>query len=172
MIKLCEWCNQEFNAAQKRTRFCSKRCFGFSNTGRTMPPGWKENLSASMKGRIGVPLSKEVRDKLSESQKGAKNARWVGGRSLINGYVRLNIDYPHPNAYVEYRSGGEVRRWRILEHRLVMSAILGRPLDRWDIIHHKNGDKTDNRPENLEHLRGDNYGTRAPVICPSCGYAF
>jgi len=36
-----------------------------------------------------------------------------------------------------------------LLHRVEMERILGRPLTRRDVVHHKNGDKHDNRPENL-----------------------
>ena len=66
--------------------------------------------------------------------------REKSGRILNRGYV-LIYEPMHPNAH---------RTGYVAEHTKVMAAMLGRPLERFEEVHHKNGIRSDNRPANLE----------------------
>jgi hypothetical protein len=70
-----------------------------------------------------------------------RSFRAVGEGSIDkNGYKIIRVN-GHPNAW---------RNGQILEHRFVMSQTLGRPLLPDETVHHKNGNRLDNRPANLE----------------------
>jgi len=77
-------------------------------------------------------------------RKGEKNPNWKGGKHV--GYIRITLQPDHP-FYCMVDS-----HKRVKEHRLVLAQHLGRVLRDDEFVHHKNGIKNDNRPENLEIL--------------------
>jgi len=130
----------------------------------------------------GVPMKEESKIKLSESHKGKKpspehrakviknlcyglkgedNPNWKGGKVMVfsdskkkkdrvkgtKGYVWLRLPN-HPKAY---------KQGYYPEHRYVMEQKIGRILDKYEHIHHKNGIKDDNRIENLELVNGSTH---------------
>ncbi len=70
---------------------------------------------------------------------GANATFWKGGRKVLRGYVYL-MRKEHPYA---------TSKGYVFEHRLVMEEVLGRYLERHEIVHHLNGITDDNRKENL-----------------------
>jgi HNH endonuclease len=84
--------------------------------------------------------------------KGSNHPSWKGGRyTTEEGYIRLHT----------------VSGKQILEHRLVMEQKIGRPMLPTETVHHRNGIRSDNRPENLE-LRVGQHGKGSTVHCPTC----
>jgi DNA-binding CsgD family transcriptional regulator/uncharacterized protein (DUF1330 family) len=79
-----------------------------------------------------------------------------------DGYVLRYMDPDDPMA--------SMRTYRdyVLEHRLVMARHLGRPLLRTETVHHINGERADNRIENLELHQG-RHGAGQCLECADCG---
>lgn len=129
MIAKCSVCGVEFErpaAWLKKVKepMCSRRCNGIRRSEHL------KQFSGNMKGKQGKQMF------------GEENPCWRGGRykEPQKGYVMVR-NPKHPRA----RKNGYV-----LEHILVAESMLGRPLKDGEEIHHKNRDRADNRPENLE----------------------
>jgi len=88
--------------------------------------------------------------------KGETNSNWKSGKSIRAGYVITRV-YDYKHRYMK-------------EHRYVMEQYLGRKLKDNEVVHHINGDKTDNRIENLEvmtwseHCTHHKLWTHSPII--------
>lgn len=77
--------------------------------------------------------------------KGQGNPNWQGrgshdGRGYIRIFLRPN-DFFYPMA---------TKQGYVTGHRLIMARHLGRCLHPWELVHHKNGIKDDNRMANLK----------------------
>jgi transposase-like protein len=93
-----------------------------------------------------------------------RDKAWRGGRVVASGgYTAVTADPDDPIASSMATVTGYV-----LEHRLVVAKSLGRPLTRHETVHHINGDKRDNRLENLQ-LRNGNHGKGVRLACLDCG---
>ena len=101
---------------------------------------------------------KKAKPNLGKFRENSSN--WKGGRVKgSRGYILIRKS-EHPNAIHGY----------VPEHRLIMEKFLGRYLESWEMVHHRNGIRDDNQLDNLEIvIRKAHFGK---VRCPKCLYEF
>lgn len=147
----CEKCGREFHPwhakPERQNRFCSRAC---------APLGNQPTLIDIPCEHCKVLFRPVNKDRRYCSRKCYRDA---GGRTITPSGYALVYRPEHPNAA---KSG------QIPEHRYVMSQKISRPLRRDETVHHIDGDRLNNNPDNLELHQG-RHGKGVCLVCGDCG---
>ena len=128
----CDWCGRQFDrhpATVKKHNFCCRQCLADFSNKRKNPSGY-----ASLKDYTGQ------RENMAEI-----NRRMNPSRMTIE--VRQKLRQAHLQDEHNGRTYAKFHGRH--EHRLVAESLLGRKLKRGEVVHHIDGDKRNNHPENL-----------------------
>lgn len=129
----CDWCGKEFERLEcymkgKKHCFCSRQCLADFSSKSKNPAAYAELKDLS---GVSTHMKKLNEDMNSarmtiETRKKLRNARL--GKGECNGYSKI---------------------YGNLAHRVIAEQMLGRPLTQNEVVHHRDGNRYNNEPENL-----------------------
>jgi len=129
--------------------------------------GWHSVRASELRRRKASGLCRpcSARRNSDNETRGPDHHFWKGGRIVDkNGYVLARRSLFSAEEQ-EILDGMFNPIDYIREHRATMALVLGRTLTPNEHIHHINGNKQDNRIDNLELI--DHHGR---TMCPNCGF--
>lgn len=132
VVRKCKQCGNEFDPGRhKGQRYCSYDC---THIARRSPRNTKcENCGKP------ISFSRYRFTRFCSSE--CRQIPIGSERKTDEGYVLIKVGKDYP--------GASAKGW-MLKHRYVMEQHLGRPLRSWERVHHKFGNRADNRIEKLE----------------------
>lgn len=147
----CCQCNTFFIPKFSNSKYCSKACYNYCKRARHIEKNKKERVCEFCNSKF-LSFNKAIFCSAACVSRGTINKRKKfitipdclesSSRKLDKtlGYVRI-----YAPMHKEANTWGYV-----YEHRIIAEFILNRNLLEEEIVHHKNGKRWDNRPENLE----------------------
>ena len=143
----CKECGKYFKGipseiARGRSLFCSKKCYS----------EWRAKQRVVICAQCGLDFLRN-----NSIQQFCSINCWLTYLREYKWKNSIGKKYKSKDGYIGIRTKDNKI---VQEHRLIMEKILGRHLDKKELVHHINGVRNDNRPENLCIVNKKNHDHR------------
>jgi hypothetical protein len=146
----CDFCKKEFERYEKSIKkdrnFCSRECMNSARSKKHNPEGYRRNFNAHHLAELNRKLNPT---RMTQETKARLRAAHLG-KGEGKAYTKIHGRHTH---------------------RIMAEVILGRPLKKGEVVHHIDGNKLNNSPENLivfpsqkEHARHHKMLTAKEVV--------